>query len=137
VPCLRRATALAYTDADEEAELLLTFGDLSSTGNEADKWVMTHAGSPSAYNFSSAKKLEDVEWDLLTSGIGVVSSAGGPSTEPAEAPDLDDIPDMEEDFEEDDDEATAVPHRPTYETSDTAYVVGSIPSSHWHLCVPA
>ena len=39
MPCLRRATALAYTDADEDAERLLSFGDLSATGNEADEWV--------------------------------------------------------------------------------------------------
>lgn len=41
VPCLRRATSLAYTDADEDAEKLLSFADDSSKG---DEWVQTHAG---------------------------------------------------------------------------------------------
>ncbi|KAH9176788.1 putative E2-like enzyme [Lactarius sanguifluus] len=43
VPCLRRATSLAYTDADEDAERLLSFGDSAAAGTEADEWVETHA----------------------------------------------------------------------------------------------
>ncbi|KAI6121895.1 autophagocytosis associated protein [Pisolithus sp. B1] len=42
VACLRRAQSLAYTDADEDAERLLSFGDSSS--GLADEWVETHAG---------------------------------------------------------------------------------------------
>ncbi|KAG2336565.1 hypothetical protein BDR05DRAFT_896530 [Suillus weaverae] len=40
VSCLRQATSLAYTDADGDAEQLLSFGDSGPT----DEWVETHAG---------------------------------------------------------------------------------------------
>jgi len=121
VPCLRRATALAYTDADEDAERLLAIGDLSSTGSEVDEWVETHTGRPSAHDSAgNAGVIADIP-DLdgagdvghITAGVGKVSL----STEPAETPDLDDIPDMEEDIEGDD-EATAAPPKPTNEVTD-------------------
>jgi ubiquitin-like-conjugating enzyme ATG3 len=43
VPCLRRATSLAYTDADEDAERLISFADGGSKDKD-DEWVETHAG---------------------------------------------------------------------------------------------
>lgn len=136
VPCLRRATALAYTDADEDAERLLAIGDLSSTGSEADEWVETHTGRPSAHDSAgNAGVIDDIP-DLdgagdvghITGGVGKVSLTG--PLELAETPDLDDIPDMEEDLEEGDDEATAAPPKPTNEVPDTPYVarMGLIPS---------
>ena len=36
VPCLRRATSLAYTDADEDAERLLNFSEASGAGDKDD-----------------------------------------------------------------------------------------------------
>ena len=138
VPCLRRATALAYTDADEDAERLLSIGDLSSTGSEADEWVETHTGRPSAHDSAgNAGTIDDIpdldgagDVDHITGGVGKVSLTGGPPAEPAETPDLADIPDMEEDLEEGDDEATAAPPKLTNEVSDTAYVatMGSLTS---------
>jgi len=130
VPCLRRATALAYTDADEDAERLLAIGDLSSTGSEADEWVETHTGRPSAHDSAgNAGTIDDIpdldgagDVDHVTAGVGKVSLSGHPPAEPAETPDLDDIPDMEEDIEEGDDEATAAPPKLTSEVTDTAYV---------------
>ena len=131
VPCLRRATALAYTDADEDAERLLAIGDLSSTGSEADEWVETHTGRPSAHDSAvNAGVIDDIP-DLdaagdighVTAGVGNITLSGRPSGEPAETPDLDDIPDMEEELEEGDDEATAAPPKPTREVSDAPYVV--------------
>jgi len=130
VPCLRRATALAYTDADEDAERLLSIGDLSSTGSEADEWVETHTGRPSAHDSAgNAGMIDDIpdldgagDVDHITGGVGKVSLTGGPPAEPAETPDLDDIPDMEEDLEEGDDEATAAPPKPTNEVPDTAEI---------------
>jgi ubiquitin-like-conjugating enzyme ATG3 len=121
VPCLRRATALAYTDADEDAERLLAIGDLSSTGSEADEWVETHTGRPSAHDSAgNAGVIDDIPdldgaGDVATSPLVLERSLclGRPSAEPAETPDLDDIPDMEEDLEEGDDEATAAPPKPT------------------------
>ena len=44
VPCLRRATSLAYTDADEDAERLLSFTDSPAPSADGDEWVETHAG---------------------------------------------------------------------------------------------
>ena len=135
MPCLRRATALAYTDADEDAERLLSIGDLSSTGSEADEWVETHTGRPSAHDSAgNAGVIDDIpdldgagDVDHVTAGVGKVSL----SAEHAETPDLDDIPDMEEDLEGDD-EATAAPPRPTKEVADAAYVVMISPSP---LCI--
>jgi len=132
VPCLRRATALAYTDADEDAERLLV-GGLSSAGSEADEWVETHTGRPSAHDSAvNAGVIDDIpdldgagDVDHVTAGVGNVSLTGRPSGEPAETPDLDDIPDMEEDLEEGDDEATAAPPKPTREVTDAAYVLMS------------
>ena len=126
MPCLRRATALAYTDADEDAERLLAIGDLSSTGSETDEWVETHTGRPSTRDSAgNAGVIDDIpdldgagDVDHLTSGVGKVSL----STEPAETPDLDDIPDMEEDIEEGDDEATVAPPKPTTVVPDAPYV---------------
>ncbi|KAF8070075.1 putative E2-like enzyme [Lyophyllum atratum] len=111
VPCLRRATSLAYTDADEDAERLLNFGD-SSTSGEADEWVETHAGrkshADSAANPGTIDDIPDLdgEHDNLASGVGALSLGTG-ATAAEETPDLDDIPDMEEDDLEEKDEATA------------------------------
>jgi ubiquitin-like-conjugating enzyme ATG3 len=135
VPCLRRATSLAYTDADEDAERL-SLGHLSSTGGEADEWVETHTGRPAAHdsagNAGVIEDIPDLDVGHITGGVGKVSLTGGPSGEPAETPDIDDIPDMEENLEEGDDEATATPHKPTNEVTDTVYVpaMGSMPSSY-------
>jgi ubiquitin-like-conjugating enzyme ATG3 len=105
VPCLRRATSLAYTDADEDAERLLSFGD-SSTGNEADEWVETHAGRRT--NMDSAANpgiIHDIpDLDGPHDDDGISAAAANLSLE---TPDLDDIPDMEEDLEEGDDAAAA------------------------------
>ena len=59
VPCLRRATSLAYTDEDEDRERLLKFGDLSSTGNEEDEWVETHAGRSSNHESEAVGEIDD------------------------------------------------------------------------------
>ena len=56
VPCLRRATSLAYTDADEDAERLLSFGD--STG--ADEWVETHAGRKIGADAANPGAIDDI-----------------------------------------------------------------------------
>ncbi|KAJ7077278.1 autophagocytosis associated protein [Mycena belliarum] len=109
VPCLRRATSLAYTDADEDAERLLSFGD--STG--ADEWVETHAGRKSNMDAANPGQIDDIPDldgpadDALAQGVGALALGADAA---AETPDLDDIPDMEEDgLEEGEDEATAAP----------------------------
>ena len=119
VPCLRRATSLAYTDADEDAERLLSFGD-SSGAAAGDEWVETHAGRNSAVHDNQANPgiIADIpDIDGATGGIAGLqigdgstanagSATGGAS---AETPDIDDIPDMEEDLEGEEDEATVAP----------------------------
>ncbi|KAI0314228.1 autophagocytosis associated protein [Amylostereum chailletii] len=110
VPCLRRATSLAYTDADEDAERLLNFGDSSGTGDEADEWVETHAGRQSHLDSGANPGVIDDIPDLegghdeegLSDAVGNISLSGAKDT-----PDLDDIPDMEEDLEDGDDAAAA------------------------------
>lgn len=95
----------------------------------------THTGRPSAHDsVGNAGVIDDIP-DLdgagdvshVTAGIGKVSLSGQHTAEPAETPDLDDIPDMEEELEEGDDEATAAPPKPTNEVTDAAYVVISFP----------
>jgi ubiquitin-like-conjugating enzyme ATG3 len=129
VPCLRRATSLAYTDADEDAERLLNFGDSSGTGNEADEWVETHAGRKPTHGDSAANAgviadipdVGDEDGDDgvggAAHGLGGLSLGGGAHgagqdservPDESEIPDIDDIPDIEEEgLEEDEDEAVA------------------------------
>ncbi|KAF7985077.1 hypothetical protein HWV62_8947 [Athelia sp. TMB] len=116
VPCLRRATSLAYTDADEDAERLLNFGDASGTGGEVDEWVETHAGrkatQDSALNAGDIDDIPDADGDGEAEGVthamGNLNIAhGGGGSAVGEIPDMDEIPDMEEDLEEGEDEAAA------------------------------
>ncbi|KAF9073659.1 autophagocytosis associated protein [Rhodocollybia butyracea] len=112
VPCLRRATSLAYTDADEDAERLLNF-DESSGGGDGDDWVETHAGRKpnldSAANPGEIADIPDdgVHDDDLASGVGNMSLGNIPPM--SEIPDIDEIPDMEEEDLEEGDDATAAP----------------------------
>jgi hypothetical protein len=133
VPCLRRATSLAYTDADEDAERLLNFGDSSATGDEGDEWVETHAGrnhtTDTAVNAGEIADIPDLdgpgETDGVTSAMGGLNLGTTPVAA-TEIPDMDEIPDMEEDdLEAGDDEATAAPKVPakTPGVIDAAYVV--------------
>jgi len=122
VPCLRRATSLAYTDADEDAERLLNFGESSATGNEADEWVETHAGRKATIDSAvNAGEIEDIpdldgpgEIEGVMGAMGALNLGTTPTAGTAEIPDMDEIPDMEEeDLEAGDDEATAAPKVPT------------------------
>ena len=115
VPCLRRASTLAYTDADEDAERLLSFADPGSKdgGGKEEEWVETHAGRAASHDagahVGTIDDIPDVD-DVDGSGaMGGLSLGGGGRGEPAEIPDMDEIPDMEEDLEEGEDEATAAP----------------------------
>lgn len=116
VPCLRRATSLAYTDADEDAERLLSFSDPSAPGtHDGDEWVETHAGRKSDKSTSDPSQIAEIPdidgaGDEIASGMAGLSM-GGSAKEP-EIIDLDEIPDMEEDDLEDGDEATAAPKAP-------------------------
>ena len=112
MPCLRRATSLAYT---EDTERLLSFAEGSSAAADGDEWVETHAGrtgAPQSGDHHEVAEIPDIdgpgEGDDLAAGVGSLSLG---SKEP-EVIDLDEIPDMEEDDLEDGDEATAAPKAP-------------------------
>ncbi|KAI0744096.1 autophagocytosis associated protein [Daedaleopsis nitida] len=116
VPCLRRASTLAYTDADEDAERLLSFADPKegAAAGKEEEWVETHAGRAathdSAAHVGTIDDIPDVDdADGEVAGAMGGLSIGGSKGEPAEIPDMDEIPDMEEDLEEAEDEATAAP----------------------------
>lgn len=115
VPCLRRATSLAYTD---DTERLVSFTDEGSK-NKDDEWVETHAGRSLMDSASNPGVIDDIpDLDGLTPVTQNLNSlnldrAGPSHTEgesSGEIPDMDDIPDMEEEgLEGDEDEATAKP----------------------------
>ncbi|RPD57530.1 hypothetical protein L226DRAFT_481697 [Lentinus tigrinus ALCF2SS1-7] len=123
VPCLRRASTLAYTDADEDAERLLSFADPKegSAAGKEEEWVETHAGRSSGGEagahvgtIDDIPDVDDGEAEI-TAGMG---GLGVGAREPAEIPDMDEIPDMEEDLEEAEDEATAAPKAKSAAPSD-------------------
>lgn len=104
----------------------MNFGDSSATGDEVDEWVETHAGRPanldSAANAGMIDDIPDLDGDGGDEAEGISSGIKGMSVSDAkggDTPDLDDIPDMEEDLEEDEDEATAAPKR----TAPTSNVI--------------
>lgn len=129
VPCLRRATSLAYTDADEDAERLLSFDDAADSGG--DEWVETHAGRKSnAASATNPGEIADIPdgdggTDELSAGVSGMSLK---SDVKEEIPDLDDIPDMEEDNLEEGDEATAAPKAPpsTIDISQIEVATGNL-----------
>ena len=112
VPCLRRATALAYTDADEDAERLVSFGELSSTGKEEDEWVETHAGRPAGQDAADTGDMDEIP-DVdegLSHTLANTSISSAKAVVAEDIPDIDDIPDMEEEgLEDEDDAAVAAP----------------------------
>ncbi|KAI0032899.1 autophagocytosis associated protein [Vararia minispora EC-137] len=134
VPCLRRATSLAYTDADEDAERLLSFGDAGDVASKEDEWVETHAGRQShldsGANPGVIDDIPDLDGGHDEDGfVGGVANMSLGADAANETPDLDDIPDMEEDLEEDD--AAAAPSKPAaaatvLEASDIEVAKGNL-----------
>jgi len=120
VPCLRRATSLAYTDADEDAERLVSFGEGSAAEPSGEEWVETHAGrKATGKGDGEIADIPDIDGpgdaDEITGGVGSLSLGKG-KKEP-EVIDLEDIPDMEEEGLEEGDEATAAPKTVVAETN--------------------
>jgi ubiquitin-like-conjugating enzyme ATG3 len=123
VPCLRRATSLAYTDADEDAERLVSMRDAAG-GADGDEWVETHAGRAPGGGSGAPGTIDDIPdldadepHESVTRAMGSLSVGGAPTAggggegapAVADIPDLDEIPDMEEDLEIVEDEAAAEP----------------------------
>ncbi|KZT59204.1 hypothetical protein CALCODRAFT_481784 [Calocera cornea HHB12733] len=125
VPCLRRATTLAYTDEQEDSEKLLSFAEGPGSDKDED-WVQTHAGRTEAEGHAVADITDIPDLDgpsqttsSITTGLnnmslderGALDAHPIPSAD--EIPDIDDIPDMEDEgMEEPEDEAAAVPEKP-------------------------
>jgi len=121
VPCLRRATSLAYTDADEDAERLLSFSTDPAADDKEEEWVQTHAGRtvPDASNpvdISDIPDADDHDSDhehnisSVSKGFSNMTVSGSGGVNGAAIPDIDDIPDMEEDdLEGGIDDAAAAP----------------------------
>ena len=107
MPCLRRATSLAYN----EEERLLSIGG----GKGEDEWVETHTGrSHVGEGGEEVGEIDDIpdadDHDGVVNAFGGLSLNGGQGSEPTEIPDIDDIADMEEeDLEGEDDAAVAAP----------------------------
>jgi ubiquitin-like-conjugating enzyme ATG3 len=125
VPCLRRATSLAYTDADEDAERLLSFADGLNGAPDGDEWVETHAGRKASNKGADHGEIAEIP-DMDGHGeddndlVGAVRGMSiGEGKEP-EIIDIDEIPDMEEDDLEAGDEATAAPKVPVVVPSTSA-----------------
>ena len=105
MPCLRRAASLAYTDADEDAERLLSFSD-SAVPAEGDEWVETHSGRKASQHAGAPGIIEDEIPDLDEGHVNTTAAAmanlsisKGQSTTVPDLADLDEIPDMEEELE--------------------------------------
>lgn len=121
VHSLRRATSLAYTDADEDAERLLSFNEGPGAATEGDEWVETHAGRKphnKAGGDGEIAEIPDIDGhgdddhSDLVSGVRGMSIGGQAEGKEPEIIDIDEIPDMEEDDLEAGDEATAAPKVP-------------------------
>ena len=63
--CLCRATSLAYTNADEDAERALSFANCSAPSADGDEWVETHAGRQAhrADSATNAGEIADIPDD--------------------------------------------------------------------------
>jgi ubiquitin-like-conjugating enzyme ATG3 len=134
VPCLRRATSLAY----EDTERMLSFSDSSTPADEADEWVETHAGRKSNLDVvGNAGHIEDIpdldgdapqDADSVAHDMAKLSISGSTGVISSETPDLDDIPDMEEEDLEAGDEATAIPK--------PAALADGVPETKYHITTP-
>ena len=60
IPCLCCTTSLAYIDADEDTEHLLSFADASAPPTDSDECVNTHVGCQ-AHKTNSAMKADKIE----------------------------------------------------------------------------
>ncbi|WWD22545.1 hypothetical protein CI109_107038 [Kwoniella shandongensis] len=131
VPCLRRATAVNYTDADEDAEKLMSFMDEADEApgpdgkprNDDEDWVATHIGRVPQNNQTTMDEIPDMPDSPeqgaapLADGVAGLSlndTKGEEKLEVEEIPDIDDIPDMDDEGagleDEEDDAAVKIVH---------------------------
>jgi ubiquitin-like-conjugating enzyme ATG3 len=107
---------LAYTDADEDAERMLSFDDAAAP---ADEWVETHAGRRANLDIGgNVGIIDDIpdldgdapnETETVTNAMSKASISAPKGSAINETPDLDEIPDMEEEGLEEGDEAAVAP----------------------------
>ncbi|KAK8845597.1 hypothetical protein IAR55_006313 [Kwoniella newhampshirensis] len=143
VPCLRRATAVNYTDADEDAEKLMSFMDEADEApgpdgkprNEDEDWVATHIGRVPQNNQTTMDEIPDMPDSPSLSAQGNAPLADGMAglkltdgkdekLDEGEIPDIDDIPDMDDEGagleDEDDEAAVKIVHPSEAEINRTA-----------------
>lgn len=111
---------------------MVSFAEGGAPGDKEDEWVETHAGrSAYAVSLPSSAKIDkymvlslfrgwryqrrreiddipDDEPETVTSGMNALNLGNKGSSVPTEIPDMDDIPDMEEEGLEGEDDAAAV-----------------------------
>ncbi|CAM0139154.1 E2-like enzyme, variant 2 [Umbelopsis sp. WA50703] len=127
VPCLRRAKQMEYTEDDKETEIKA--GDDGENDDDEDGWMYTH--SDRVY-----KTIDEIARDIVDSDdmpqlppIGALSiednrtaneKAEDDDINPDEIPDIDDIPDMEDDLLEEEDPAALATTKVASQTGTTS-----------------
>lgn len=121
VACLRRASQMVYTDKDEDAETMMSFAAEGAVGADDEEWAVTHTTRPAQSAAHDIGDIPDIDQNVNSLSLSTAAETGrhpdATSTHPdAEAiPNLDDIPDMDDDLGdaggivEADDDATAAP----------------------------
>ncbi|EGG08589.1 uncharacterized protein MELLADRAFT_116020 [Melampsora larici-populina 98AG31] len=114
VACLRRASQMVYTDADEDAETMMSFAAEGAvkTGDDED-WAVTHTARTAQSAKTDIGDIPDVEPNVAS--LSLSSDINAPSMPDGEEaiPNMDDIPDMDDELEggggviEEADDATA------------------------------
>ncbi|KAH8915055.1 hypothetical protein BT69DRAFT_1252180 [Atractiella rhizophila] len=121
VPCLRRVSQMIYTDADEDAETMMSFAAEGAVKDE-DDWVTTHTNRESEGSSQPIREIKDIP-DLdhsfptadadVSSAMAHLSMDNSKAVEDEAIPDMDDIPEIDdmEEFEdggvrEEEDQAT-------------------------------
>ncbi|KAG0145964.1 hypothetical protein CROQUDRAFT_658073 [Cronartium quercuum f. sp. fusiforme G11] len=99
VACLRRASQMVYTDADEDAETMMSFvADGAVKNGEEEDWAVTHTTRTSQAATLDIGDIPDAEPHLASLSI---ASQNHPSIADGDEaiPNMDDIPDMDDELE--------------------------------------
>ncbi|KAG0171982.1 E2-like enzyme [Apophysomyces sp. BC1015] len=122
VPCLRRASQMEYTDDDDETQLVNAAGLSTDKADEKeeDGWMYTHSSRVMTSMDEIAHTImdEEEEEDEAQARQQLESLNLGKETSTDVMPDIDDIPDIEDDqVVEEEDPATA-PKKDAQDTND-------------------
>ncbi|OAV96037.1 hypothetical protein PTTG_02289 [Puccinia triticina 1-1 BBBD Race 1] len=102
VACLRRASQMVYTDKDEDAETMMSFAAEGAVGADDEEWAVTHTTRPTQSAAHDIGDIPDLDHNVNSLSLSADTGAGrnpDPSNNAEEAiPNLDDIPDMDDDL---------------------------------------